>query len=155
MKSILIMAVSLMLMRSGRAAVLPGGAVIGGRSVGEWSVECWKWVYSLPISRDPSLDCDGRWANEQQPGGNVFFIAPLSGATDPPCIRTFTVPANKYLLVPLLVITADNIDTVPPLTIEQLYDAVDPLVSAPEDLRHHRRGGGYQPASIPRNLSPL
>jgi len=116
------------------AAVLPPDAVLNGKSLSEWAVEAWKWVYSIPVAKSPVRDCEGRWANEVQPDGNVFFIAPLSGGSPPPCVRTFTVPANKYLLVPVLVITVDNIDTVPPLALEQMYDAVDPFISVPDAL---------------------
>ena len=117
-----------------RAGVLPGDVLFDGRTLGEWTVEAWRWVYSIPASRSPSLDCDGRWANEGQPNGRVFFVAPLNGQTPPPCIRTFTVPAGKYLLVPVLPITGDNIDTLPPLAIESLYDALDSLIAVSDDL---------------------
>jgi hypothetical protein len=118
----------------GRAGVLPADAVFEGRTLSEWTVEAWKWIYSVPASKSPSTDCDGQWANEGQPGGSVFFVAPLNGKVPPPCIRTFTVPANKHLLVPVLPITIDNIDTLPPLEIEQFYDSLDSVAAAPEDI---------------------
>jgi len=116
------------------AAVLPSDATLEGRTLSEWSVEAWKWVYSIPASRSPSTDCDGQWANEGQPGGSVFFVAPLNGKVPPPCVRSFTVPSGKYLLVPVLPITIDNIDTLPPLGIEEFYDVLDSVVADPEDL---------------------
>jgi len=121
-------------LKGANAAVLPPDAVFEGRTLGEWTAEAWKWIYSVPGSKSPSADCDGQWANEGQPGGSVFFVAPMSGEGPLPCSRTFTVPANKHLLVPVLPITADNIDTLPPLEIEQFYDALDSVVATPEDI---------------------
>lgn len=120
--------------KGANSAVLPPDVVFEGRTLGEWSAEAWKWIYSVPGSKSPSADCDGQWANEGQPGGKVFFVAPMSGEGALPCVRNFTVPADKHLLVPVLPITADNIDTLPPLEIEQFYDALDSVAAAPDDI---------------------
>ncbi len=133
-RAVLFAAAAFACQENGRAAVLPPDAVFEGRTLGEWNAEAWKWIYSVPGSKSPSMDCDGQWANEGQPGGSVFFIAPMSGEGPLPCARTFTVPANKHLLVPVLPITIDNIDTLPPLEIEQFYDALDSVAAAPEDI---------------------
>jgi len=116
-RGILFAAATFVWLANASSAILPADAVFEGRTLSEWTVEAWKWIYSVPASKSPSTDCDGQWANEGQPGGSVFFIAPLNGQVPPPCIRTFTVPAGKYLLLPVLPITIDNIDTSPPLEI--------------------------------------
>jgi len=134
LRGVLLAAAMFACLAGSRAAVLPPDAVFEGRTLGEWNAEAWKWIYSVPGSKSPSMDCDGQWANENQPGGSVFFIAPMSGEGPLPCARTFTVPANKHLLVPVLPITIDNIDTLPPLEIEQMYDALDSVAAIPEDI---------------------
>ena len=117
-----------------QAQVLPNDAVVGGKTIGEWTAECWKWIYSIPTNENPQLDCDGKWANNRQPDPTVFFIAPVTGVSPPPCTRTFTVPENRFILLPVLGITIDNIDTVPPLTLEELHDILNGVLDVPADL---------------------
>ncbi len=119
---------------SAQAQVLPKDAVVEGKTIGEWTAECWKWIYSIPTNENPQLDCEGRWANNRQPNPSVFLVAPLNGLTPPPCSRTFTVPEEMYILLPVLGITIDNIDTVPPFTIEQMHDALNSVLDAPAEL---------------------
>src|SRR5215207_5945767 len=130
----LLIALNVWLIPDLRAAVLPPNAVVNGKTVGEWSAECWKWIYSIPANQNPLLDCQGQWADHRQPDPALFFVAPVSGALPPPCDRTFTMPAGRYLLMPVLVITIDNIDVDPPLSISEMYEAIDEVVSAATDL---------------------
>jgi len=103
---------------------------VDSRSIGEWTVECWKWVCSLPPAENPHLNCDDRWVTNHQPEGIVFFVAPLDPFHPPAneCDRTFAVPENKFLLFPLLPVTADDFATDPPLTVPELTDALGTLL---------------------------
>jgi hypothetical protein len=114
-----------------QAGVLPPGSRIGGKTVPELELECWKWIYSLKTNENPMFDCEGRWANNRQPRADVFFIAPINGLKPPPCPRTFTIPEDTYILVPVLPITYENIDTEPPLTIPEFHDILDSVLNEP------------------------
>jgi hypothetical protein len=117
------------------AGVLPPDAIVHGKTIGEWTAECWKWVYSIPTNQNPQLDCDsGEWATHRQPDSTVFMIAPVNGTTPGPCVRTFTVPADRYLLVPLLVISLDNVDIVPPLALDEMTALLGSVVYPPATL---------------------
>ena len=96
--------------------VLPPGATVAGKTAGEWTADFWKWVYSQPTNSSAHLDCTGRFATNGQPAGIVFFVPSVNGLSAEACVRTFIVPENKYLLVPLLAISIDNINTEPPYT---------------------------------------
>jgi hypothetical protein len=41
------------------AAMLPPGSVVGGRTIGEWSAEWWKWLLPISTNNNPMLD-DGQ-----------------------------------------------------------------------------------------------
>jgi hypothetical protein len=45
-----------------------------GLSYGEWSAKWWKWLLSIPASRNPAFDSSGinAWVNQNQP--HVFFL---------------------------------------------------------------------------------
>src|SRR3954469_18973954 len=101
MRLIVMLAVGLWLLPSSHGAVLPPDTVLKGLTVGEWTAECWRWIFSIPTNQNPQLDRDGRWANHQQPDPDIFFIAPLSGSLAT-TIRRFTVPPGKYILAPVL-----------------------------------------------------
>jgi len=115
------------------ADILPNDAIIGGNTIGEWTGICWRWIYSIPTNQNPQLDCEGQFANNRQPDQRVFLIAPLNG-NQPPCVRTFTVPEDTFVLLPVLGITIDNINTVPPLTLEQLHDSLDSVLNPPAEI---------------------
>jgi hypothetical protein len=115
------------------ADILPNDVIIGGNTIGEWTAICWKWIYSIPTNQNPQLDCDGEFANNRQPDKRVFLIAPLNG-NQQPCVRTFTVPEDTFVLLPVLCVTIDNIATVPPYTLEQMHDALNSVLNIPEEL---------------------
>ncbi len=134
MKTNLVLLVGATLTASVCGQVLPNDAVVAGKTIGEWTAECWHWIDSISTNENPILDCNGRWANNRQPNPMVFFIAPLNGITPPPCIRAFTVPEDRFILLPVLGIAIDNIDTVPPLTIEQMHDTLNGVLDVPAEL---------------------
>lgn len=79
--------------------VEPPGATVAGKTIGEWSTNWWRWAAALAPPGDPFTDTTGEFANVNQ-SGPVFFLAGSPGGSRS---RHFQVPANTYLLVPLLV----------------------------------------------------
>ena len=158
MKTKLTLLLSVVLAAPAWAGVLPNDAIVEGKTIGEWSAECWKWIYSISTNENPLLDCDGqgRWANNRQPDPTVFFIAPVNGITPPPCIRTFTVPENKYILLPVLALSIDNIDTFPPYTLEQMHDVLNSVLDEAANLELHASIDGVPVPNLPdhRATSP-
>jgi len=80
--------------------VLPGGSTVAGKSIGDWTTDWWKWALGIPAPTDPLGDTSGADAQIGQ-SGPVFFLAGAIGDS-PPVTRTFTVPADKYLLFPMI-----------------------------------------------------
>lgn len=74
------------------------GATVAGKTIGEWTAAWWQWAVALAPPGDPFTDTTGEFANAN-PSGPVFFLAGSPGGSRS---RNFTVPANTYLLVPLL-----------------------------------------------------
>jgi hypothetical protein len=90
--------------RSSASAVDPSftivrsNAAIAGESVSQWTGDWWTWALQSPANQNPLLDQTGAFANVNN-NGPVFFIAGDFGGD---VERSFTVPAGKPLLVPLL-----------------------------------------------------
>lgn len=78
--------------------ILPPHSIIEGRSIGEYTADAWRWIFSFSSPGDPLTDPTGAAANRDQ-SGPVFFVAGTAGGG---AVRTFTVPADRYLLIPLL-----------------------------------------------------
>jgi hypothetical protein len=79
--------------------LLPPGATIAGKTIGEWSANWWQWAAALAPPGDPFTDTNGQYAGVNQ-SGPVFFLAGSPGGSNR---RQFEVPANAYVLVPLVV----------------------------------------------------
>jgi hypothetical protein len=80
--------------------ILPGGSTVAGKSIGDWTTDWWKWALGIPAPGDPLGDTTGADAQTNQ-SGPVFYLAGSIGDSGP-VTRTFTVPADKYLLFPLI-----------------------------------------------------
>ncbi|MCW5551687.1 MAG: immunoglobulin domain-containing protein [Verrucomicrobiae bacterium] len=74
------------------------GAIIAGKTIGEWTAAWWQWAVALSPPGDPFTDTTGEFAGVNQ-SGPVFFLA---GSPDGSRGRQFQVPSDKYILVPLL-----------------------------------------------------
>jgi len=116
------------------AQVVPNDAIVDGRTLPEWTAEWWKWMLPIPPDQNPHLDPDGSFAHVRQPEGSVFFLAGVFGLSPGTVTRTFTVPEDKFLLMPVLEVVWNNIDTVPPLPVEQLLDFAAGVVQNPREL---------------------
>jgi hypothetical protein len=77
--------------------VLPGGSTVAGKTIGQWTADWWNWAGS--ISPNVFVDTTGALATKNQ-SGPVFFVAGTSGG--PAVTRSFTIPANKFVLFPLI-----------------------------------------------------
>ncbi|MBW2495933.1 MAG: hypothetical protein JRF61_01555 [Deltaproteobacteria bacterium] len=89
------------------AQVLPTGSTVAGKTIGEWGAEFWNYVLSHPaaippLGDDPLTDLTGDHQGDGQ-SGPVWFMCPVAGpAFGTPVTRTFSVPANTHILVPLI-----------------------------------------------------
>jgi hypothetical protein len=81
----------------GNPGVLPPQSHPYGESYGEWVVDWWQWVLSIPADRNPLTDPTGEFAGEGQ-HGPVWFVAGTFGDS---AERTYKVPAGKALFVPV------------------------------------------------------
>ncbi len=116
------------------AGVLPNDGVVGGKTMGEWAAEAWRWVLLTPTNQNANLDPDGSRANVNQPDGPVFFIGGLTQISTV-IERHFTVPEGKYLFIPLISVFTDNVDTgPPPFTVEELRDFASHLIDFVDGL---------------------
>ncbi len=120
---------------AGHAGVLPPTTVIGGKSVPELEMECWKWIYSISTNANPMVLCEGQLLTNSQPRADVFFIAPVNGLRPAACSRVYTIPEDTYILVPILPVTYENIDTDPPLSIPEFHDILDSVLNEPAFLK--------------------
>src|SRR4029078_5227924 len=101
MKTGFTLLIALCLTASIQAQVLSNDAVVGGKTVGEWSAEWWKWALATPTNKNALLDPDGSRANNGQPRDAVFFVSgTLQGSSLQP--RSFSVPVNRHIFLPLV-----------------------------------------------------
>lgn len=71
-----------------------------GKTYGEWSAEWWKWAFSVPADKNPVVDPNGEFCDENQPDGKVWFLAGSFGV--PNVQRKCTIPRNRALFYPLV-----------------------------------------------------
>ena len=74
-------------------------SVFEGKTIGEWSAYWRRWAFSMGATDNPFTDGSQAAADNGQPGGPVFFLA---GTAAGPATRSFNVPADKYLLMPMV-----------------------------------------------------
>lgn len=84
------------------AGVMAQGSTVAGKTIGEWTAEWWRWAFAQSKPNDAFTDLTGANANVGQ-SGPVFFVAGTAGTVIPGhAPRSFTVPSDKYLLIPLV-----------------------------------------------------
>jgi hypothetical protein len=113
-----------------QADVLPPHSTVVGKTIGEWSAEWWKWAFSFSVPNDPFTDQTGANANLGQ-SGEVFFIAGTAGGN---AERTFTVPAGKFLLIPLVNAELSQVDEPPGTTAAQVRQDVKAIADQIDSL---------------------
>ena len=72
----------------------------GQGKYGQLTAQWWQWILEQPATGNPNLDSTGADAGNGQPPKDVFFLAGTFGPD--PVTRTFTVPADTALFLPLL-----------------------------------------------------
>ena len=92
-------------LRAAEILPLPPHSVVEGRQMHEWSVAWWNWALSQTRPNDAFSDTTGARAGVNQ-SGSVFFLAPSNGGA---VTRTFTVPAGKYLHIPVMPLLSSNL----------------------------------------------
>jgi hypothetical protein len=116
--------------------IFPPHAKPYGMTYGAWEGVWWQWALKATVDANPILDTTGEYAVINQ-SGQVFFLAGTfgGGAVE----RTFTVPAGKALLIPIVnwILTYPE-DTPAGLSPEEaetwmrqtLNDTFNPMVAA-------------------------
>ena len=83
-----------------QAGVVLPGSVVQGKSIAEWTSDWWNWAVQEPFATNPIADTTGAFANLNQ-NSPIFFVAGNFGDSTP-YVRKFSVPSNRYLLLPLV-----------------------------------------------------
>src|SRR6266851_2338353 len=136
------------------AQVLPNEAVVDGKTIGEWSAAWWQWLFTIPTNQNPVFDQDGSRAQVAQPGGDVFFLCGVLNISGQ-ATRTITVPEDEYLFFAIVANEWNNIDTVPPYTVEQLRDLAAAATALTTELRASIDGVPVQDLFTHRAMSPV
>jgi len=80
------------------ATVLPSHGMIDGETLSQWTQDWWTWAVQTPVATSPMLDTTGAYAGVDNTAAMFFLAGTFSGNVE----RTFDVPGNKPLLVPIL-----------------------------------------------------
>lgn len=82
------------------AGIVAPGSIVEGKSIANWTGDWWNWVVKEGFATNPLTDTTGAFANLNQTEP-VFFLAGNLGDSTP-FVRNFTVPTDKYLLLPIV-----------------------------------------------------
>src|SRR3954468_8285076 len=115
-----------------QVTILPPDAIVDGRTIGEWTVEWWNWVYAQPTNQSPLIDNDGSHAAAGQHAGNLFLLG--NTARPGQVTRQITVPEGRYLFFPVRYVSLDNVDFPVPLSAEELRDSAAGVVALMANL---------------------
>ncbi len=82
--------------------ILSPGSTVAGTNIGNWGANWWQWAMAQHNGTDAFTDTTGAYATQNQ-SPPVFFVAGTgNGTPSGPVSRTFFVPRDSFLLVPLL-----------------------------------------------------
>lgn len=82
-----------------------------GRTYGDWTVEWWKWVLSIPMSINPLTDDTGQHWNVCQPSSHVWFLAGcLPGKDERFPHRNIKIGSGRSVLFPILNCEANSLE---------------------------------------------
>lgn len=118
--------------------VLAPGSIVAGRTIGDWTGDWWAWAAGQALTSpvtDAFNDTTGANAGINQ-SGPVFFVAGTFGGT---ANRSFTVPNDRYLLIPLANVSQSQNE--PPFTPQtpgsatDIRAVVDPIFQSFTDLK--------------------
>lgn len=91
---------SAQVVQAGPVVVDPGGSV-AGKTIGQWTADWWNHVVSVPGGQDIVSDPDGAVQSNGQTGP-VYFAGGQSSSSTGSFTRSFSVPAGKHILLPLV-----------------------------------------------------
>lgn len=117
-----------------QAGVLAPGSVYNGKTLGEWSAEWNKYVYSIPEFQGPLYDTTGEKASINQSGSVFFLVGTFTGES---VTRKITVKENQSLFLPLINVWYNNFplaENNPPKAGEELANAIKPVIDATDSL---------------------
>ena len=72
--------------------------MVAGQTIDAWTADWWQWAYGQSMPNDAFTDPTGAFAGINQ-SGPVFFVAGTTGGS---ATRSFTIPTDKFLLIPLI-----------------------------------------------------
>jgi len=101
--------------------VIPPHARPYGLTYGEWGAQWWRWAYSFPSAQFPPLQ-SGEVDCSLGQSGSVWFLAGASTSTT--VTRSVTIPAETALFFPLVNTIWVTYPTDPPMTIQEIRDAL-------------------------------
>jgi hypothetical protein len=126
---------------NGSIVIEPPGSTVEGDTIGGWTAGWWQWALSQSVPNDAF---SGNNASVGQ-AGPVFYIAGTTGGS---ATRSFTVPGDKFLLVPLInIVEAGPASAETTLraaaasfiaTVDSLFATIDGNAVAQADLFLHR-----------------
>lgn len=134
--------------------VLAPGASVAGRTIGEWTQNWWQWAMAQGASPNAFFDTTGAAAGIGQ-SGPVFHVAgtALDSAIYPTVNRTFSVPWNAYVLIPLVNTMCAPPADAPPIDtcatgiadlIDSLHATIDGVpITEPTLFTHRETSGGF------------
>ncbi len=141
------------------AGVAAPHSTVEGKTLGEWSADWWKYVFSVPSADSPLFDTTGAKAHIGQ-SGSVFFLAgTLSINGVPPAgpstfDRTVTVGPDQFLFFPVKNSWADNLGVDSPSTVQQLRDQAAAGVDVVTGLHASIDGAEVANLTDHREVSP-
>ena len=85
----------------GNPAVFPPDSAPFGKTYAQWSAEMWKWLYSLPIDRNPLYGSADPSAGQSS---NVWFLGGVytNGVLGGTAVRNTIIPDGRAIFIPLL-----------------------------------------------------
>ncbi|HPF35618.1 MAG TPA: hypothetical protein P5571_09170 [Candidatus Krumholzibacteria bacterium] len=130
--------------------VIPPHAVVKGKTYAEWSVEWWRWLWSIPFDQNPGMDSTGDFVANGQ-SGSVWFLAPAYFSDD--WYRRATIPAGKMLFIDLAAVFM-SIQEGDGETLEELAEAARVFMDATTDVMVEVDGVALQNVEDYRVQSP-
>ena len=134
-------------------------SLVAGKTIGEWTAAWWQWAFSLGPANNPFKDGSQAAADNGQ-AGPVYFLAGTPGGT---VARSFNVPADKYLLMPLINAECSDLegngndDTALRACASGMIDLVDGLTangiafSGPANAYRESSPGTFSFTAVPDN----
>lgn len=139
------------------AAILPPDATVCGKTQAEMSAEWWRYNFSLSTNVAVASDVTNRYhlpAGPLDPSCPVYYLA-SRGFAPPPQEPIFTIPEDAYIFFPIQSVFWDNVDVIPPCTVQQLRDKAASLMDLMVEARLTIDGVFFPGFLDHRQLAPI